>query len=400
MRRSWIISLFITLILLVAVVGTPAVQAQEGQIQQNNLPVKPAQDLILFTSYPAQEAAIGEDVTFNLILRTTAAAPEMVRLDTQDLPEGWTASFRGGGRVVEAAFVDPSNDTKMDLRVEPPQEVKPDTYHFTVIAHGDTGDVKLPIDLTIKEKLPPSLNFKVDLPTLKGSPSTTFRYNATLKNESDADLSVNLVAEAPKGFEVNFQLSGQDVTSIPLAANESKSLSIEAKPFPDLPADSYQINVLAQGGDIQANTTLTADVTGESNLSVSAPDGRLSAQAYVGEKTPIKLVVQNTGSAPAQNIELSASSPAGWKVDFEPKQIAEVPNGQQVEVTANIQPADQAVAGDYVVTVQAKPDAGPSESADFRITVLTSTLWGIVGVGLIAIAVVVVGLAVVRFGRR
>jgi uncharacterized membrane protein len=167
-----------------------------------------------------------------------------------------------------------------------------------------------------------------------------------------------------------------------------------------VPADSYPINVLAQGGDVQANTTLTADVTGESRLTVSAPDGRLSGEAYIGQKTPIKLVVQNTGSAPSQNIALSASAPAGWKVDFEPKQIDQVPNGQQVEVTANIQPNDQAIAGDYVVTVQAKPEDGASQSADFRITVLTSTLWGIAGIGLIAVAVAVVGLAVVRFGRR
>jgi uncharacterized membrane protein len=97
---------------------------------------------------------------------------------------------------------------------------------------------------------------------------------------------------------------------------------------------------------------------------------------------------------------LSASQPAGWKVEFDPKQIAEVPAGKQVEVTANIQPADQAIAGDYVVTVRAKPEDGPAKPADFRITVLTSTLWGIVGIGLIAVAVVVVGLAVMRFGRR
>jgi uncharacterized membrane protein len=32
--------------------------------------------------------------------------------------------------------------------------------------------------------------------------------------------------------------------------------------------------------------------------------------------------------------------------------------------------------------------------------VRTSTMWGIVGVGIIAVAVVIVGLAVMRFGRR
>jgi uncharacterized membrane protein len=393
MKRILVLMLFI--ISFAAVVGAAPAQADEGQKVPN-----PPQKLILFTAYPAQEAAIGENVTFGLTLRG-GDAPQVVRLETQDLPEGWTATFRGGGKVVEAAYVDPSNDTSVELRVEPPAAVKAGDYHFTVVGHSENNDeIKLPIELVVKEKLPPSLKFQADLPTLRGTPSTTFRYETTLKNEGDEDMTINLAAEAPKGLQVAFKLTGQDVTSIPLAANESKHLSVEVKPYPDMPADSYPIKVTAQGGEAQADLALTAEVTGQSELSVAAPDGRLSAQANAGTKTPLKLVLQNSGSAPAQNIALTASPPAGWKVEFEPKQIAEIPSGQQVEVTANIQPADQAIAGDYVVTVNAQPQDGPSKSADFRITVLTSTMWGMAGVGLIALAVAVVGVAVSRFGRR
>ena len=59
-----------------------------------------------------------------------------------------------------------------------------------------------------------------------------------------------------------------------------------------------------------------------------------------------------------------------------------------------------AVAGDYMLTITARPQDGSSKSVDFRITVLTSTLWGVAGIGLIAVAVGVVALAVGRFGRR
>lgn len=396
------IILSVVLVLLALTFSVSPVLAQEGQIQQNTLPTQPNQDLTLFTSYPAQETAIGEDVTFDLTLRTTATAPQLVRFDTRNLPAGWTASFRGGGRVVEAAYVvpDEEKDTKVDLRVELPQDVKPGDYNFSVIARSDAGEISLPIELTVKEKLPPSLEFDVDLPTLRGTPSTTFRYTAKLKNASDEDLTVNLLSETPKGFQINFKLSGQDVTSIPLTANETKTVNVEIKPFPDIPAGAYQFNVLAQGGEIEAATTLTAEVTGQPELSVTAPDGRLSGQAYAGDRTPLKLVVQNTGSAPARDVELTASQPNGWQIEFEPKRIAEIGSGQQIEVTANVQPAEQAVAGDYVVTLRATPNDGPAESAEFRVTVLTSTLWGVVGIGLIAVAVVVVGVAVARFGRR
>jgi Predicted membrane protein len=133
---------------------------------------------------------------------------------------------------------------------------------------------------------------------------------------------------------------------------------------------------------------------------VTTTGGRLSANAYIGKETPVKIIVQNSGTAAAHNVSLYASEPAGWKVNFDPKQIPEIPAGKQVQVTAKIRPADKAVAGDYMVTIRANADGGVSDSTDFRITVLTSTLWGVVGIALIAIAVLIVGLAVIRFGRR
>ena len=399
MRRILVVSLFLTLIGLMVSPGLPAL----AQSPTNDLPqlaAAPTQGLDLFTPYPAQEAAIGESVTLNLTLRT-GSTPETVKLNLQDLPKGWSALFKGAGRVVEAAYVEPENDTKVDLRLDPPKDVAAGTYNFTVIAQPENGqEVKLPIQLTLTEKLPPSLNLSVDLPTLRGAPDSTFRYNVSLKNEGDSDLSVNLVSDTPPGFQVGFKLNGQDVTSVPVAANETKRLSVEAKAYPDLSAGAYPIKVQAQGGEAQAAIDLTAEVTGQQDLSITTPDGRLSGQAYVGQTTPLKLIVQNNGTAAAHNVELSATQPAGWKVEFDPKQLAEVPAGKQVEVTANVKPADQAIAGDYVVNVRATPQDGPAKPADFRITVLTSTMWGMVGIGLIAVAVVVVGLAVMRFGRR
>jgi uncharacterized membrane protein len=53
-----------------------------------------------------------------------------------------------------------------------------------------------------------------------------------------------------------------------------------------------------------------------------------------------------------------------------------------------------------MATFRAKPINGVNETAEFRITVKTSTLWGIVGIAVIAIAVSVVAIAVMRFGRR
>ena len=74
------------------------------------------------------------------------------------------------------------------------------------------------------------------------------------------------------------------------------------------------------------------------------------------------------------------------------------PNQNQ-EVQALITPAAKAIAGDYVTTVRVN-SRGESASANFRITVATSTMWGIAGAGIIGAALLIMLGVVARFGRR
>ena len=111
------------------------------------------------------------------------------------------------------------------------------------------------------------------------------------------------------------------------------------------------------------------------------------------------LLITNTGTAPADEIELTSSAPSGWKITFEPKAIDRIPPGQNKEVQALITPPEKAVAGDYAPTINVA-SRGESASQQFRVAVSTSTMWGIVGAGIIAIALLIMVGAVARFGRR
>ena len=99
------------------------------------------------------------------------------------------------------------------------------------------------------------------------------------------------------------------------------------------------------------------------------------------------------------HVKLEATAPSGWKVTFDPKAIEAIDPSQELSVSASITPAEKAIAGDYVVSVRAAAE-GASANADFRVTVLTSTLWGIAGLGVIGAAVIVLAVAVTRYGRR
>ena len=72
-----------------------------------------------------------------------------------------------------------------------------------------------------------------------------------------------------------------------------------------------------------------------------------------------------------------------------------------VNVTAHLTPSADAIAGDYVATFKATaPSNLASASADIRVTVETSLLWGAVGVALIVVVLVGLWLTFRRFGRR
>jgi uncharacterized membrane protein len=53
-------------------------------------------------------------------------------------------------------------------------------------------------------------------------------------------------------------------------------------------------------------------------------------------------VVANTGSAPADNISLTASAPTGWKVMSEPASIDRLVPGKDAEIQALV-PSDKSL---------------------------------------------------------
>lgn len=357
------------------------------------------QGVFITTTYPSLIVELGETINIDLNVSVMGSS-QTVNLAMKDMPEGWESNFRGGGELISSVFVQPNSNVSVDLQLTPPEDMETGEFKFIVRGEGEQTSTELDLVIYVEEKVPASLDFRTDLPTLKGSSDTTFRYSTTLNNNGDKDLTINLSADAPTGFLPRFSLTGNEISSFLLEANRSKTISIELEPITEIPAGEYPFTVYANGGELQAELVLTAVVTGQQNIQVSGVDGRLSAKITAGKMTPLQLIVKNTGTAPAQGVELSASAPSGWTITFEPKSVEEIPAGEQIEVTANITPSEKAIAGDYVTTFRAKPIDGANETAEFRITLTTSTLWGVTGVVLIAVAVSVVAIAVMRFGRR
>jgi uncharacterized membrane protein len=358
--------------------------------------------LYLLTDYPAVTVRPGTTTTINLRLRNYAVEPERFSLAVSGVPQGWTATMLGGGQPVAAAMVATNDSTSLQLRLDVPESAPTGTTQsLTVTAKGSKSETSLPIAVSLAKDLPAKLTIKAQLPSLRGTAKSSFEFQMDVKNDSGRNLVVSLGATAPRNFETSFteQYGSQELSSVPIDAGQSKTVKLKVRPPNTVAANRYPVSVKASAEDTSAETTVALEITGQPQLNIAGRDGVLSGRAEAGKEASIPLVVTNTGTSPADEIELSSSAPSGWKVSFEPKTIDHIAPNQNKEVQAKVTPPEKAIAGDYAPTFTASA-RGETTSTQFRIAVSTSTMWGIVGAGIIAVALLILVGAVARFGRR
>ena len=357
--------------------------------------------LYLTTDFPAIQIRAGEDTTLPITIYNYGLPPLRTAVTMSGLPADWKVELQGSGKPVSAAFVDYDGRASLNLKLTPPANAKPGAYPITLSAEGDGAKSTLPIAIDLAAPVAAKLTATPKFPVLKGTPKTSFDFSVAVKNESSSDMTVNLAAATPAGYTTTFKegYNTQEITSLQIKTNESKDISVNIKPAPNAPAGQTPVKVSFTADKAKVESDLTLDIAGQPSVSISGQDERLSGDAVAGQEKTFPLVVRNTGTAAATGLAMNATPPSGWTVTFDPKTVPDVaPNGEQ-KVNMVVTPTAKAIAGDYVVSARASGD-GVSESASYRVTVTTSTLWGITGLAVIAVALLVLVGAVGRFGRR
>jgi uncharacterized membrane protein len=151
-------------------------------------------------------------------------------------------------------------------------------------------------------------------------------------------------------------------------------------------------------GSEKAHADLKVTITGSYSLAMSTPSGVLSMNGSAGTATDLTLTLTNSGTADIPGVAMTSSAPTGWVVTFDPTPV-DVPAGQTVQVVAHVTPSSDAITGDYVATMTGTSSLATAKT-DIRVTVQTSSLWGVIGIGLIAIILIGLWLVFRRFGRR
>lgn len=355
-----------------------------------------AQNLSLYTPYTKVSVPPGEAIDYAIDLINNSSAIKTTDIAVVGLPKGWDFELKSGDWRVEQLSVLPKEKKNFSLKVNVPLKINKGNYRFQVVARGHTS---LSLTVVVSEQGTYKTEFTSDQTNMEGAANATFTYNATLRNRTAEQQVYALRAQTPPGWNISFRANGKQVSSVDIEANRTQDITIEIDPPDEIEAKTYKIPVLAGTTNTSATLDFEVVIKGSTKIELTTPTGLLSTEITAGDSKRVQLTVKNTGSGDLKNIEMKFSAPANWDVVFEPTKIPFLRSGSTDDVFATIKADKKAIAGDYVVNLEAKtPEV--SSKASFRVSVETSLLWGWLGILIILAALGGVYYLIRKYGRR
>jgi uncharacterized membrane protein len=249
-------------------------------------------------------------------------------------------------------------------------------------------------------------------PELKGNASNDYSFDIEIKYSGGQEPRLfNLSASGPDNFYYSIQQSyggTADIASVKIDPVSSYGETVKLKVTPNIFAlpdpGEYTITFKVASDDVKSELNLKVVITSRFSIALSTPDGILSGQITESKDNFFKVNVKNTGSTVMENINLTSrirGAPSGWDVTFDPDKIDTLAANNTKEVKVNIKPTAKTISGDYEVVITAKPEnASTSDELTLRVTVLTRTIWGWVGVAIVVLVVAGLIAMFIFMGRR
>lgn len=349
------------------------------------------------TPYPNVAVEAGDDASFDL--EVVAPEPTPATLEVEGLPDGWEATFRGGGFEIDGVTAGPTtNSVSLDVTV--PADAAEGTYELRATADAGSSSASVDLSIRVSALAGGEVTLTPDVPGLRVPAGEEASFTLELRNDTPSDLDFELSSAGPAGWEVTAEPASEpQATTLQVESGSSTNINVDATSPLFAEAGQYTITVQARAGDTTVEAGMIVEIVGSYSLDLTTPDQRLSAEVSSDGSSEVELVVTNTGTAPIRNIEMDSDPPSGWEVTFDQPVIAELGAGDSIAVVATVTPSEESIAGDYVISFSVDSDLADDE-IDIRTTVNPSVIWGLIGVALIALTLAGLAWVFRRFGRR
>ena len=255
----------------------------------------------------------------------------------------------------------------------------------------------------VPEKITIDISYK-DV-NASGVVGVKFEFQMDVIYEGEEAKLFEFVKEIPVGWsiEVTPTWFNNGITKFKLEPLKSQSFKIITRPLVLQQPGEYDIDLIVRsvedGDTLESEASFTAIVKPAGTLKLWTSTGLFSTTINSAKDNNYKLVLENIGTAPVENITISTKDePEGWQVDFE-KELEIVESGEKRELDINIIPSEKTIAGDYLVRFIVTSDESV-DYADIRLTVVTPIIWKIVGIALILFVVVGIAFIFARLGKR
>ncbi|UCH51249.1 MAG: hypothetical protein JSV54_00310 [Chloroflexota bacterium] len=282
----------------------------------------------------------------------------------------------------------------------------------TVQAMPNTGSTSTSISTNQISSSGEKITLTCQYPVLSSYAGAYFSYKVELLYSGGTEPKVfDLRAKVPAGFISSISPGygeGTEIAAIRLDPHKTypDTINVTVRPYAWLVPEpgEYDITVEVSSGEIKASIDLKAIVTAKYDLEVEPSSGLLNTKATAGKDNYFNVSIINTGSADIEKINFSSritGGPSGWSITFNPESIDSLPAGDKREIQVDIKPTEKTIAGDYMITISAEPEAKNAfGSFNLRVTVLTPTIWGWVGIGIVILVIAGLAFMFMRLGRR
>jgi uncharacterized membrane protein len=391
---------------LVLVLSIPLFAGEKEEEEKE----KPARALAIYPEYTGVVIPKEKEVRMDLIISNDGKSDESVFVKIIEKPKGWKAKIKTYDYEVTGVHVEEDDTRTLTFKAEPPKDVKPGKYLFKFLAESADGVLRHEnqVEVIVKSKSEKGekeeeedIVLTTSYPVLQGPSDAKFEFSLDIENKMDKEATFNLSAKGPKDWIINFKPAYEEkyISSIRLKDLQSKSVAVEVDPPNYAEAGKYPIEVVVSSEGRKAEAKLTVVLTGKYKLDAGTATGLLSLTAQRGRPSRVALYVKNSGTAKNHDITFMSFHPENWKVEFKPEKIDFIEPGEIKQVEVVITPDEEALVGDYSVSVNIKGEKA-SDDVELRVTVKASPVWGWVGIGIILFVIAGLCALFVLLGRR
>jgi uncharacterized repeat protein (TIGR01451 family) len=358
---------------------------------------------ILSCQYLGKLSTPGDIVKFQATLTNPFSVKMPFQVSATSQSSNWTTFIRtANGDYITDVLLEPNQAADLVVEVKSTLNATTGvTYNFTLTAQtaGTYVTDSLPLTVVLTET-PNEIVLTSKLPEVAVEAGNSVVYPLSVSNLGTTDRLLFLSVDSPPNWKAVFRLGEVEVTRLFLYASNTSEFSLQVTPPSTVNLDTYllPVQIKSEGGLVLGETNLTTTVIGSYRVDLSLSTYLLSATS--GETTSFTATVTNVGFTPLTDVVVNVTLPDGWSYTVTPSQVDVVRARDAATFNVGITAPENAVAGDYMVSVKGDSVEMGSNPGQVRVTVSASTSWGLIGVGVAGLFITVLVVVFWKFKRR